>query len=141
MRKIEMNKRTVVLILSGVACVCFVAPVFVRTFTAGFYSLTFLIVGILMLLRGAEQIQQAKTQGEHIPWWRQPSIIGGLAMECDAVTFFIDLFIFDGQAFKVLGNAFIVFLLLTAGLFIYAIILWFQQRSTNKRLDQPLEDE
>jgi hypothetical protein len=91
-----MNKRARVskFVFFGVSLVFGVLLVEIHAFSiAGFIvpayglvfeTLLFFLYGGYLLFTGFKRMQKAKAQGEHVPWWKQPSIVIGLAFECFA---------------------------------------------------------
>src|SRR5258708_1279612 len=43
--------------------------------------LLFFLYGGYLLFTGFKQMKKAKAQGEHVPWWKQPSVMSGSAYE------------------------------------------------------------
>ena len=85
-----MNKRARVskYVSCGVLLVI-ILPFSIAAFIVPAYSLVFtslmsLLCGGFFLFIGIKQMQKAKAHGVRIPWWKQPSVISGLASECFA---------------------------------------------------------
>jgi hypothetical protein len=117
----------------------------IPTFTHSAYHLVsgvlaFLSSGGLLISVGIFKIPKVKAQGEHISWWKQPSIMVGIGYICFAIVLFIKLNpnwtnnqFFDSTGF--------LMILLSFGLviygFIYGLVLMFQRAARRRDLSNP----
>ena|SRR6266516_8046178 len=130
-----MNRRAIIILFAGgflavmlaFAIAFFTFPVY-RDVILG---LLLILTGGLHLFTGILQIQRAKVQEELILWWKQPFIFSGLAFVCFGALFVTIQFIMNVIA----GMVGLLLLLLTLGLFFYAILLWSQQRAQPNSLN------
>ncbi|MFL5661009.1 MAG: hypothetical protein ACJ8BW_06625 [Ktedonobacteraceae bacterium] len=104
-----------------------------------FLALLFLLMGGVALYVGVIQMQQAKAQREHIPWWKQPFIVFGLACGATGVLIlayrFLTYALITNQTNIVLAVVVgILFILLSLGLYIYAIVLALRQTARTNNL-------
>ena len=102
-------------------------------------DLLFLLIGGVSLFTGVKKIREAKVHGVHIPWWKQGFIILSLVCGATGAMILVSLLI-PNQVNNVLRSSILsLFFVLSLGLFIYSLILGYQQSIMNRPKQPPGE--
>jgi hypothetical protein len=102
-------------------------------------DLLVLLIGGVSLSTGIKKIREAKAHGVHIPWWKQRLIIVSLVCGSMGAMLLASLLI-PNQVNNVLRSSILsLFFVLSLGLFIYFLILGYQQSIMNRPKQPPGE--
>jgi hypothetical protein len=136
-----MNKRDWVLLIALCVMMLMLPLILTAAFIIAFITFPAyagLILGLIFLLsagfdlyEGINRIRRAKAQGTHISWWKQSPIVYALSYGGYASTVLIFQFIHDQ---KYINIALYLFFPISIVFYIYAFILSWKQKETNKKL-------
>jgi hypothetical protein len=105
-----------------------------------FLALVFILMGYIWFYAGIKQLQHAKAQGQHKLWRRQPYIAFALAYGATGVLILayrlLTYALINNQTSIVLAIVVgILFILLSLGLYMYAIVLTVRQSAWTNNLN------
>lgn len=121
----------VVILLLALMAVPFIALFTFPAYTGLILGLIFLLSAGFNLYEGINRIRRAKAQGTHISWWKQSPIVYALSYGGYAGTFLIFQFIHDQNYINI---TLFLFFPISIVFYIYAFILSWKQKETNKKL-------
>ena len=138
-----MNKRArvskfvffgvLLLVILALSIVVFIVPAYSSVFT----PLLYLLGGGFFLFTGIKQMQKAKAQGEHVPWWKQPSVLIGLAFECFAAMGLWTNLTPNWSNNVFFTSTYVLVVLLSLSLLFYGFNLMLQQAARRRDLSNP----